>query len=150
MMIQIVRTTPDNPDFIALIALLDQDIKIKDGDEHAFYAQFNKSDSIKNAIVIYDDQIAVGCGAFKKYESDIAEIKRMYVNPETRGKGIATKVLKELEIWAQEEHYNSCILETGYKFTAAIGLYKKNGYAVIQNYGQYKDAADSICFQKIL
>ncbi len=101
MMIQIVRTTPDNPDFIQLIQLLDKDIETRDGDEHVFFAQFNKTDSIKNAIVVYENEIPLGCGAFKYYESDIAEIKRMYVNPEARGKGIATKVLNELAIVGQ-------------------------------------------------
>ena len=149
-MIQIVRTTPDNPDFIKLIELLDKDIKLRDGDEHAFFAQFNKTDNIKNAIVVYDEKEALGCGAFKFYEEDIAEIKRMYVMPNARGKGIASKIILELESWAREEHYKSCILETGKKYPEAIALYKKNGFAVMANYGQYKHIEDSICFHKTL
>ncbi|WP_367754277.1 GNAT family N-acetyltransferase [Flavobacterium sp. WC2430] len=149
-MIKIIRTTPENIDFISLINKLDKDIKLRDGDEHTFFAQFNKTDSIKNAIVVYDELKAVACGAFKFYEEGVAEIKRMYVNPEARGKGIASKVLTELEFWAKEENYTSCILETGKKYPEAIALYKKNGFVVIPNYGQYEDIEDSICFQKIL
>ena len=103
-MIQIIRTTPDNPDFIQLIALLDKDIQLRDGDEHVFYAQFNKTDTIKNAILIYHEKVAVGCGAFKFYKEDVAEIKRMYVDPKMRGKGIASKILTELESWAREKN----------------------------------------------
>tara|TARA_R110000868_G_scaffold20539_4_gene86876 strand:+ start:23785 stop:24234 length:450 start_codon:yes stop_codon:yes gene_type:complete len=149
-MIKIIRTTPENMDFISLINKLDTDIKLRDGDEHVFFAQFNKSDSIKNAIVVYDELQAVGCGAFKFYEEGIAEIKRMYVNPEARGKGIASKILTELQSWAKEEKYTSCILETGHKYPEAVALYKKNNFVVIANYGQYKGIEDSICFQKTL
>lgn len=149
-MIKIIRTTPENADFQKLIALLDIDIQERDGEDHVFFAQFNKTDNIKNAIVIYDDQIAVGCGAFKFYKEDVAEIKRMYVDPKTRGKGIASKILIELESWAREENYTSCILETGHKYPEAVALYKKNGFAITENYGQYIGVADSICFQKDL
>ena len=149
-MIQIVRTTPNNPDFIQLIDLLDKDIQNRDGEEYVFFAQFNKSDTIKNAIVIYHENVAVGCGAFKFYAEDIAEIKRMYVDPKMRGKGIASKILTELESWAREENYKICILETGQKYPEAIALYKKNGFDIIENYGQYKNIVDSICFQKTL
>ncbi|SEA98100.1 Acetyltransferase (GNAT) family protein [Flavobacterium gillisiae] len=149
-MIEIIRTTPDNPEFIQLIALLDKDIQHRDGDEHVFYAQFNKTDTIKNAIVIYHEKIAVGCGAFKFYKEDVAEIKRMYVDPKIRGKGIASQILTELESWAREENYKSCILETGQKYPEAVALYKKNGFVIIENYGQYENNEDSICFQKTL
>lgn len=149
-MIQIVRTTPDNPDFIQLIQLLDKDIETRDGDEHVFFAQFNTTDSIKNAVVVYENETPLGCGAFKYYDTAVAEIKRMYVNPEARGKGIATKVLNELQSWAKEENYSSCILETGHQYPEAVALYKKNGFMVTPNYGQYVGIDDSICFQKIL
>tara|TARA_R110002126_G_scaffold262321_1_gene405224 strand:+ start:1826 stop:2275 length:450 start_codon:yes stop_codon:yes gene_type:complete len=149
-MIKIVRTTPENIDFSSLIQLLDKDIKLRDGDEHVFFAQFNKTDSIKNAIVVYDELKPVGCGAFKFYKEGVAEIKRMYVNPDARGKGIASKILTELQSWAKEENYISCILETGHKYPEAVALYKKNSFVVIANYGQYEGIDDSICFQKTL
>ncbi|WP_026708744.1 GNAT family N-acetyltransferase [Flavobacterium frigidarium] len=147
---QIVRTTPDNIDFKRLIELLDIDIQERDGDEHVFFAQFNKTDSIKNAVVVYVDEVAVGCGAFKLYKDEIAEIKRMYVDPQMRGKGIASKILIELENWAREEGYTSAILETGHKFPEAVALYQKNGFVITENYGQYIGVADSICFRKDL
>lgn len=147
---QIVRTTPDNIDFKRLIELLDIDIQKRDGDEHVFYAQFNKTDSIKNAVIVYVDEVAVGCGAFKLYKDEIAEIKRMYVDPKMRGKGIASKILIELENWAREEGYTSAILETGHNFPEAVALYQKNEFVITENYGQYIGVADSICFQKDL
>ena len=147
-MIQIIRTSAENLDFVALIEELDKDIEKRDGAEHSFYAQFNKTDSIKHALVVYEDERAIGCGAFKLYKDEVAEIKRMFVNPEDRGKGIASKILKELESWAREENFKSCILETGQKYPEAIALYKKNGFAITFNYGQYEGIEDSVCFSK--
>jgi putative acetyltransferase len=149
-MITILRTNPDNIDFIQLIALLDKDIKLRDGDEHSFYDQFNKTDSIKHAVVAYDGDKAVGCGAFKAYYGDTAEIKRMFVNPEDRGKNIASKILAALESWSKELSFSNCILETGRRYPEAIALYKKNGYSVTTNYGQYEGIDDSVCFSKSL
>ncbi len=114
-MIILKRTTSDDRDFRDLVALLDRDLAIRDGDEHAFYAQFNKIDMIKNALVAYMENKAVGCGAFKEYDAQTVEIKRMYVLPEYRGQKIAADILSELELWAAEMHYAACILETGKK-----------------------------------
>ena len=74
----------------------------------------------------------------------------MFVPVEMRGKGIAVAVLKELENWARELGFEKCILETGDKMQEAIGLYKKCGYYIIPNYGQYEKVERSICFEKML
>lgn len=149
-MIHIVRTDSNNQDFIELVKLLDADLAIRDGDDHAFYDQFNKLDRIKHALVLYDNEKPVGCGAIKAYEPKIMEIKRMYTLSESRGKGFAIKILSELEKWATELNYEKCILETGNKQPEAISLYKKNGYTRIANYGQYTLVENSLCFQKQL
>lgn len=72
----------------------------------------------------------------------------MYTLPENRGKGIATKILTELEKWAAELSYQKCILETGKRQPDAIWLYQKNGYKVIPNYGKYLVMENSVCFEK--
>ena len=149
-MIKITRTGSDNQDFIDLVKYLDADLAERDGNDHSFYAQFNKIDKIKYAIVAYEDDKPIGCGAIKEYAQNTMEIKRMYTLPESRGKGIATKVLTELEIWATELSYEKCVLETGKKQPEAIGLYKKNGYKLIPNYGQYAEIENSLCFEKVV
>ena len=147
-MIKIIRTNSDNRDFINLKKYLDADLAERDGNAHSFYAQFNKIDKIKYVVVAYEYSKPIGCGAIKEYAPTTMEIKRMYTLPESRGKGIATKVLTELEIWATELSYEKCILETGKKQPEAIGLYKKNGYRLIPNYGQYAEIENSLCFEK--
>jgi len=101
-MIRIIRTSSENPDFIELVKKLDLDLAERDGSEHAFYAQYNKIDKIKYAVVAYEDERPVGCGAIREYEPNVMEVKRMYTSPESRGHGIATLVLNELEDWATE------------------------------------------------
>jgi putative acetyltransferase len=147
-MVQVVRSNSDDPHFIAFVKLLDADLAQRDGGDHSFYAQFNKLDKIKHVVVAYEDGKAVGCGAIKEFSPDTMELKRMYTLPETRGKGIATKVLAELEKWAAELSYEKCVLETGKRQPEAIALYKKNGYKIIQNYGQYVGVENSVCFEK--
>lgn len=147
-MYKLIRTDSDNTDFRELVMQLDKDLAIRDGDDHAFYAQFNKIATIKHVVVAYDGATSVGCGAIKEYENGTMEVKRMFVTPDNRGKGIGSVVLKELEAWAKELGNNKCILETGEKQPEAIQLYKKNGYNIIPNYGQYKDVAASVCFEK--
>lgn len=149
-MYQFKRTDSSNADFQRLVAELDKDLAIRDGDEHAFFAQFNKTDTIKHVVMASENEIPVGCGALKEYEPGIMEIKRMFVLPEQRGKGIASLVLSELEQWAKELNYSKCILETGYKQFEAVALYKKCRYTVIPNYGQYAGVESSVCFEKSL
>jgi len=149
-MYSIKRTNSDDHDFQSLVALLDKDLAIRDGADHSFFAQFNKIASIKHIVLVYEDTAAVGCGAIKEYEKDIMEVKRMFVLPEKRGRGIASVVLKELEIWAEELQYKKCILETGEKQPEAIRLYIKNEYRIIPNYGQYTEVKSSVCFEKEL
>lgn len=147
-MITVTRTTSDNQDFEKLVIELDAVLAILDGEDHAFYAQFNKSSALKNVVIAYENETAVGIGAYKEYDSETVEMKRMYTLPEFRGKGIASKILSELELWAKEEKYKIAVLETGFLQTDAISLYQKLGYVITENYGQYIGVENSICMMK--
>lgn len=146
---KLLKTNSNHSDFQKLTRLFDDYLVEIDGDEKDFFAQYNQI-YIDNVIVCYEDEIAVGCGAFKEYEPTVAEIKRMFVLPEKRGKGIASTVLKALEIWAKENDFQQAILETSNQLTNAISLYQKSGYEIIPNYGQYIDVESSVCMKKIL
>lgn len=147
-MANLIRTNSDNSDFRILVRSLDEDLQIRDGDEHSFYAQFNKIDKIRYVVVAYEDGEAIGCGAIKEYAEGAAEIKRMFVRADRRERGIAKSVLSELEIWASELGFSECVLETGWNQPEAIGLYRKCGYQTIPNYGQYSGVENSICMKK--
>lgn len=145
-----LRTNSENIDFINLVKKLDNYLKITDGDEHEFYNQFNNIDVLQHAVVLYIDDVAVACGAFKKFNESAVEVKRMYVDKEYRNQGNAKLILEELETWAKEIGNKKCILETGKRQVEAVQFYYKCGYKVIPNYGQYKAMENSICFEKEL
>jgi len=150
-MITLKRTSSENLDFHSLVVSLDADLKIRDGEDHLFYSQYNKIDRIKFVVIAYDkDKTPIGCGAIKEYSADTMEIKRMFVLPDRRGLGIASAILKELEKWTIELDFEKCLLETGIKQPEAIGLYLKNGYKITPNFGQYENVESSICFLKNL
>lgn len=146
----LIRTDSDNLDFRELVGLLDRELQIRDGAEHSFYAQFNKIDKIREVVVAYENNHAVGCGAFKEFAPQVAEIKRMYVLENMRGRGIAGEILKELENRAKELNFMECVLETGLKQPEAIALYQKSGYEIIPNYGQYEGIENSVCMRKVI
>lgn len=144
------RTSSTDPDFMALVKLLDAELAKIDGEEHGFYAQYNKIDNINHTILVYKNETPVACGAIKAYATDTVEVKRMFTQPNYRGKGAASLLLQQLEIWAHELGFDKCILETGKRQPDAIALYQKNGYHIIPNYGQYEGIDNSVCFEKIL
>lgn len=147
---KVVRTHSSHPDFVSLVKLLDAVLAEVDGEEHTFYSAFNSIATIQHCIVLYQNETAIGCGAFKYVDDSTVEIKRMYVLPAYRGKGAASQVLHALEEWAVELGFGTCILETGKRMPVAIALYKKNGYTTIENYGQYAGIENSVCFRKFL
>jgi putative acetyltransferase len=143
----LVKTNSDNPDFKYLIGLFDAYLIDIDGDQRDFFAHYNNK-YLEHALVIYENETAIGCGGFKEYDHETAEIKRMFVHPNQRGKGIATIILSEIEKWANECGFQNFILETSPKLENAIALYKKSGYRLIPNFGQYIGVENSICMKK--
>lgn len=146
----ITRTDSSHKDFQNLVKLLDADLAIRNGDDHSFYDQFNKIDSIKNCIVIYIDEKPAACGAFKKFSEDTVEIKRMYTHPDFRKRGLATAIVQELESWAKESGYAKAVLESSLEQNEALSVYEKSGYCRIPNYGQYIGIDKSVCYEKVL
>jgi GNAT superfamily N-acetyltransferase len=144
------RTSSDDTDFRLLVKELDEELAGLYGEKQIFYNQFNALNHIQHVIVAYQGKEAVGCGALKKLNDQLVEIKRMYVKKDFRNKGIAHHILLELEQWAKELHYTACVLETGNKQPDAIHLYEKAGYSFIPNYGQYEDDPQSVCMKKTI
>ena len=148
-MINLVRTDANNKDFKTLVALLNADLAERDGKDHPL-VRFNKIDGIKYVVLAYEDQKPLGCGAISEYDADTMEIKRVYVSPVCRGKGVATRVLAELEKWANELSYSRCILVTGTNQPEAYAFYRKNGYSLVPNYGPVAKIEDCLCFAKTM
>lgn len=147
-MFQLKRTTSDNEDFKFLVRLLDQELLLRDGKDYEFFAQFNTLENIRYVVVAYENNQPAGCGAIKSFTSNSMEIKRMFVAPSFRGKGIAQSILSELENWSLDLGSKTCVLETGERQFEAVSLYHKCGFRVIPNFGPYVQVKTSICFEK--
>jgi len=144
------RTSTSDPDFTYLISLLDNELWVELHEDQSTYEQYNKVPGIFTAIIVYDKQRPIACGCFKEYNAVTVEIKRMFVEKNYRGTGLAKLVLKELENWAMEKEFQYAILETSIHFTVAKNLYQKAGYIIIPNYDQYEGLEESVCMKKKL
>lgn len=145
------RTNSNHPDFRQLVKLLDENLlEINGSAMQNIYAKHNLIDFIETVVVAYANDAPAGCGCFKIFDADTIEIKRMYVDKPYRQKGIAFKILTELEQWAKELGYTYAVLETGKRHHEALALYNKMGYIITDNYGPYVDKEESICLRKPL
>lgn len=148
--INIKRTQSTDIDFSYLTNLLDLDLNLRYKQRQSKYDKYNKIPLIDTVVILYDGIKPIGCGCFKIFEDKTVEIKRMFVIEEYRGKGFSKSILSELEKWAVELAYTKSVLETGKGQPEAIGLYTKYGYHQIDNFGQYANIPDSVCFEKNL
>ncbi len=101
-------------------------------------------------LVAYDDNQPSGCGALRKLDESTVEIKRMYVAPETRGRGVGRAVLNALEKEARNLGATRIVLETGARQKVASALYESDGFERISPYGEYVDSPLSVCMEKRL
>jgi GNAT superfamily N-acetyltransferase len=98
--------------------------------------------------VAYLDAAPVGCGAVRLIEPSIAEIKRMYVAPELRGRGIGGRMVERLEAEAVRLGVRRIVLETGPRQPDAIAMYARAGFVQIPLYGEYIGSNFSVCMAK--
>jgi putative acetyltransferase len=92
----------------------------------------------------------VGCGAVRLLNDFDAEIKRMYVKPEARRRGVAKALLAALQAEAIYLGAKQLLLETGVRQQEAIGLYRGAGFTGIEPFGEYMDSPLSVCMAKPL
>jgi putative acetyltransferase len=93
---------------------------------------------------------AVGCGAVRLLDPTTVEVKRMYVEPELRGRGVAKQILEHLEGAGRELGARRAVLETGVYQDEAIGLYRRAGYTEVACWGEYTTSPTSVCYEKAI
>ncbi len=101
-------------------------------------------------VVAWADAEAVGCGAVRRLDDEVAEIKRMYVVPAVRGRRIGEAVLAALESEARRLGVTRLVLETGERQPEAMALYARSGFTVVDPFGEYVDSPLSVCMSKDL
>lgn len=144
----LLYTDGKNKDFIALTNQLDQEFNERFGIIQQQFDEYNTLEDIHDVILIYDENHSIACGSFKRYDAFTAEIKRVFVRKEYRGKGLSKLLMQALEEKAIEKEYKYFILETGKPLVEALALYKSMGYVIIPNYGQYQGIEISVCMKK--
>ena len=143
----------DSPDARRLIAALDAALAELYPPEQRFGPNLKAEhlDGGRGTFLVARDGVrAVGCGAVRLLDPTTAEVKRMYVEPDHRGRGIGWTVLASLETAARGLGVQRCVLETGTHQEAAISLYRRAGFTQVECWGEYLSSPTSICFEKRL
>lgn len=147
---KLIHTNGEDTRFVNLCEELDQYLDQIVGKEkqQAEYNKYNNLNDIKDVILVLDGDVTAGCGSFKKYDANTAEVKRVFVKQCERRKGLSGKIMHEIENTAAEKGYSNLILETGSLLKGAQSLYKKLGFHVTENFGQYAGKNSSVCMKK--
>jgi len=152
--VSIVAADPTSEESTQLLRELSEELGVRYGDAVQGVFEPAGAQSPRSAFVVarWEGQ-PVGCGALRPYalqEPHIAEIERMFVRPQARGRGVSRSILERLEDLARGFGYTTIRLETGLLQPEAIHLYVKAGYTRIARYGIYKDNSMSACFERKL
>lgn len=143
-------TSYDHPDAVALIAEVQQEYVVRYGDVDGTPvdpAEFAPPRGL--FLVAYVDGTPAACGGWRAHGAD-AELKRMYVSPAFRGRGLARAVLEALERTAAEAGFARVILETGQRQPEAIALYRSSGYEPVPSFGFYAEAPEAVHLGKVV
>jgi GNAT superfamily N-acetyltransferase len=145
----IERRPADDVEIADLLAAQQAELRRLEADSGAIDGSFPLHDDTRYLVLLVDGHV-VGCGALQTIDHTTAEIKRMYVRPEARGKGYARVVLAALEEWAVAGGHRAARVETGSYLPVALTLYRTAGYRPIPTYGEYVTNPFSRCFEKRL
>jgi putative acetyltransferase len=143
----------DSDDARRLIAALDAGLAALYPPEQRFGTNL-KAEHLEGGhgtfLVARENGRAIGCGAIRVLDATTAEAKRMYVEPDQRGRGIGRAVLAGLEAAARKLGVRRLVLETGIYQDAALTLYRRAGFRQIDCWGEYASSPTSICLEKHL
>jgi GNAT superfamily N-acetyltransferase len=156
--LRLVRVGWGHPDALSLIEAVQEEYVRRYGDRDSTPLDPAMFDPPRGSFFVgYDDGVPVASGAWRRRDdvlafgaTEAAEIKRMFVVPEARGRGHARTMLAHLERTAAEAGARAMILETGTAQPEAIALYESSGYLLIPSFGHYSWAPENRCFGKPL
>ena len=142
---------PDTADAKALIKELDAHLNglYRPENRHGLSIAALQENSVVFLVARWDG-VAVGCGAVKFVQDEYAEVKRMYVTPRWRGRGVAQALLTHLEWLARQKGFRVLRLETGVHQPEAVRLYERAGFARCATFGEYTEDGVSLCYEKRL
>jgi putative acetyltransferase len=143
----------ESPDARRLIAALDAHLASRYPPEQRFGPNLKPAQiapGLGTFVIARAEGRAIGCGALRLLDERTAEVKRMYVEPKLRGRGVAKQILDQLELVAATLGARKLVLETGVYQEEAIGLYVRAGFKRVDCWGEYATATTSVCYEKQL
>jgi putative acetyltransferase len=147
----IVAEHPDQPEIRALVANLNRHLLSLYRPEDCYHLAIDElSRPEVTFFVARQAQKAVGCGALRRLDATMGEVKRMYTAPEARGSGLGRRILQAIEAEARQFGLERLVLETGHRQPEALGLYRSEGFAARGAYLDYPDDGASIFMEKRL
>ena len=152
-MLEVRREDLDAPVSVVLIAKLNAELTARYPEEDATHFRLDREEVVEGRgafVVVYDGTEPVGCGALRRLDGDSAELKRMFVEPCARGRGVGRVLLAELEAEARRLGVGRVVLETGVRQQRALALYESAGFTHIPPFGEYVDSPFSVCLAKLL
>jgi len=141
----------DSADARRLVAALDAHLASRYSSEQRFGPNLRPEHlepGLGTFVIARADGVAVGCGAVRRLDETTCEVKRMYVEPELRGRGVGKTILENLDTAARALGAKRLVLETGIYQGKAIALYRAAGFSQIDCFGEYAHSATSVCFEK--
>ncbi len=137
-----------DPEIVALLTAQQQEIIEREiAAVGGFVSDYQLHDGIRYLGAAVSGRL-VACAAIQPVDARTAEVKRMYVRPMYRRRGIARQVLAALEELAWTSGYTVLRLETGDYLPEVVKLYTSSGYLPIPCYGEYAGNPNSVCFEK--
>ncbi len=152
MLITIREVAADSAAAVRLIGELDEHLMghpYPPQSRHAFSVEKLLRDGVVFFVTYYEGRLA-GCGGIKIFEAEYGEVKRMYVRPEFRGKGLGKAMLQHLAEYARDKNIDVLRLETGIYEVEAIGLYERFGFQRRSPFGEYVEDPLSVYLEKQL
>ena len=143
-----IITNEKDERFIELTKELDNEYFQLHGEEVLKYRHYNDLKDSHIVLLALNWGRPIACSSFRVFDKDTIEIRRVYVKKRYRRKGIAYKLIKQLEKLAMEENFKYSVIETGRENTAAINLYKKLDYELIDSFGMFEGDDLCICMKK--
>ena len=150
-MIAVAAETPLQDDVRVLVVELNETLLALTPPEFCFHMTVEQmAEPTTTLFVARDDGAAVACGALKRHEDGVGEVKRMYTRPSHRGRRIGAVIVERIEALARQEGLRRLVLETGDRHPAAWAVYERAGFTRCGSVLDYPESAWSVFYEKDL
>ncbi len=138
----------NHPHLLSLAEQLDAFFYARYGEATLKYSWYHDMSKLACAAVAYLEDKPIGCCCWKPMDAATAEIKRMFVQPECRRRGVAMQLIAQIEAHAAASGCHRAVLETGADMDGAIAAYERMGYQRCTGFGDFVNDTGVVCMEK--